>query len=215
MTIPNHHKNFFIPASLVKRFYRAFTLVEVLLVVSLFSVTSIAIYQTFSSGLRIWDYASKFFPEEDVLLSLERMTHDLHNAFYYSIFEFKGDEHELEFTTIVTTAADPNSGATDSYVQQVGRVRYIFDEERKQIVRQQADYSQSVNKKWQSVSVLVSGVDKVSLTYLYRSKNRLIEQMLAKGVMPAMIRVKIDYQAEKEVRQMIRLIDIPASLSSL
>jgi len=215
MIIPSHHKKSFLTVFALKRFSRAFTLVEILLVVSLFAMTSIAIFQTFSSGVRIWDYASKFFPEEDVMLSLEQMTHDLHNSFYYSLFEFKGELATAEFTTIVTTPSDPRSGSVSPYLQQIGRVQYSFDKNKKQILRKQADYGQATDKKWQEPKVFANGVTQLKFTYLFRSKNRLVERPVTKGVMPAMVRVEIDYQAEKDIRHMMRVIDLPSSLAEL
>jgi prepilin-type N-terminal cleavage/methylation domain-containing protein len=215
MTVSKHPKGFFFLSTRLKRSSKAFTLVEVLLVVSLFAVISVAIYQTFSSGVKIWNYASKFFPEEDVLLSLERITHDVHNAFYYSLFEFKGDAVNLFLTTMVITQADPKSGQGDPYIQQMGRVRYKFDKKNKQILRQQADYGQAVSGQWQDPKVLAGGIENVSFLYLFSDKKRLVERPTAQGAMPAMIKIDIAYKADKEIRRMTRLIDIPSSLSDL
>jgi hypothetical protein len=215
MTIPNHPKDFTMLCLRRRRAFHAFTLVEILLVVSLFAVTSLAIFQTFSSGVKIWDYASKFFPEEDVLLSFERITHDLHNAFYFSLFEFKGEANVLQFTTIITTKADLKSGATDSYVQQIGKVQYKFDKGKRQFLRQQADYSEAIRQQWQTTRVLAEGIDQLNFSYLYRDKDRLVERAQAQGVMPAMVKIEIHYQADKEIRRMTRLIDLPSSLSDL
>ncbi len=215
MIILNHPKRFLFYCCRRGFGLGAFTLVEILLVVSLFAVTSIAIYQTFASGVKIWNYAAKSFPEEDVLLTFERITRDVHNAFYFSLFEFKGEPSDLRCTTLIITKADPRAGASDLYVTQIGRVRYFFDQAKKQVLRQQADYGQATKDRWQPTSVVARGIEQLSFKYLYRENNRLVERLRAQGVMPAMVRVDIAYQVDREVRRMTRFIDIPVSLSGL
>ena len=49
-----------------KKHNNAFTLVELLIVTAMLAVISLAIYSTFSSGLKIWQRVSKPIPEEDL-----------------------------------------------------------------------------------------------------------------------------------------------------
>jgi len=190
-------------------------MVEILLVVALFATVSIAIYQTFSSGIKIWNYAHQSFPEEDVMITLEKMTHDWHDAFHYSLIEFKGSSSDCEFPTLVMTAADPQSVSVSPYVQQIGKVRYFFDSGKKQILRQQADYGQALKNRWQTPVVSAANVQRFTVTYLYRKEKKLVEQPSGKGVLPCMVRVEIEYAAGQMTRRMMRVIDVPASLSNL
>jgi len=188
---------------------------EVLLVVVLFATVSIAIYQTFSSGTKIWNYAHRDFPEEDVMIALEKIAHDWRNTFYFSALEFKGTFVDCEFPVLVTTAADPKSMGSDPYVQQIGKVRYSFEGNVGQILRQQANYGQSLKGQWQKPVVLASSIKSFSLTYFYRKDKKLVEQKDGKGVLPSMVQIDIEYAAGKIIRRMTRMIDVVASLSNL
>lgn len=215
MIIPAHPNE---PTTFVlrrNRFPAGFTLTEICIVVSLFAVVSLAIFQTFSSGVKIWDQASQSFPEEDIFLSLEHLTRDAHNAFPFSLFKFQGEANLLVFPTMVITAADPRSGARDPYVQQIGQVRYGFDGVSKRFFRQQADYGQSTQGQWQPPRLLAEGVERLRFSYLYKDNNRLIERLQAEGPMPVMIKVEMEYRSGKDIRQMVRFIDVPVNTPNL
>lgn len=149
------------------------------------------------------------------MIALEKIAHDWRNTFYFSALEFKGTFVDCEFPVLVTTAADPKSMGSDPYVQQIGKVRYSFEGNVGQILRQQANYGQSLKGQWQKPVVLASSIKSFSLTYFYRKDKKLVEQKDGKGVLPSMVQVDIEYAAGKIIRRMTRMIDVVASLSNL
>lgn len=149
------------------------------------------------------------------MIALEKIAHDWRNTFYFSALEFKGTFVDCEFPILVTTAVDPKSMGSDPYVQQIGKVRYSFEGSVGQILRQQANYGQSLKGQWQKPVVLASSIKSFSLIYFYRKDKKLVEQKDGKGVLPSMVQVDVEYAAGKTIRRMTRMIDVVASLSNL
>jgi prepilin-type N-terminal cleavage/methylation domain-containing protein len=83
---------------------RGFTFVEVLIVVALFSLVGVALFGSFTAGLRAWKAASNpDFSRRKALLGLERFTQDLHTSVDFSfltslgLMSFVGDPQGCSF----------------------------------------------------------------------------------------------------------------------
>lgn len=92
---------------------KAFTLMELLLAVLIFSVMALSLYAIFSSGLRVWRKQQEgFIYGHSTKLALDRMAKELRNAIKYSIpttgevsedtknLRFIGENQKMSFITI-------------------------------------------------------------------------------------------------------------------
>lgn len=75
-------------------------MIEMLLAISIVSVIAIAVYTTFSQGMKLWQRSLREQPDLDVELFLEKATVDLRNAFAYGQAGFSGTESSLEFIRV-------------------------------------------------------------------------------------------------------------------
>jgi len=190
----------------------AFTMVEMLIVVALFATLSIAIYQAFASGLKIWDYGAKFFGEEDVVIFLEKVEDDLHNAFFYSLIPFQGDAKFLEFASRVMVASDPKSSIDVPYVKQIGKVRYSLNSRTQQIERKVADYGLAAKGKFLKPQGLAKNIRSLRFRYFYQTDEGLVEEEKVKTIIPCQVSVDVEYFVADDIRRMVKLINIPVGI---
>ena len=191
---------------------KAMTMVEALLVVALFSTLSIAVFQTFSNGLKIWNYGTASFKEEDVLVFLDKLSNDLRNSLLFSTIPFKGDSKSIECVSLVMLKSDPKSSEQRLHARQIGKVKYFFDKNKRKIFRAQANYGQALKGVYQDPRALVDGVESLTFRYLYKQGEELLVASQAKNILPAMIEVSVRYQTDNDVRKMVKRIDIPIGL---
>jgi len=191
---------------------KAMTMVEALLVVVLFSTLSIAVFQTFSNGLKIWNYGTASFKEEDVLVFLDKLSNDLRNSLLFSTIPFKGDSKSIECVSLVMLKSDPKSSEQRLHARQIGKVKYFFDKNKRKIFRAQANYGQALKGVYQDPRALVDSVESLTFRYLYKQGEELLVASQAKNILPAMIEVSVRYQTDNDVRKMVKRIDIPIGL---
>ena len=205
MNIPNH--------STGKSNRRGFTLIEILLTVSLFSICSLAIYNVFSSGVRIWARAEHFAVEEDVSIFLDKLSEDLRNSFYYTGIKFIGTQSRLTIPTFVTTLADERSFlAQEELVTQIGSVRYYFDYEAHSILRAQANYAQALDVHFPEGKVLVRSVNSLRFIYYMPGGKGVQPYSKINEVIPSGVYVEIKYNDGHSEQMMDRFIAIPTGI---
>ena len=184
----------------------ALTFVEMLLVVSLLSVIAVALYNTFSNGLKVWERANRLVAEEDIAIFLEKLTQDLQSALSFSQIQFDGTKNRLSFATIVRTPADSKKKIGEqAYIDEIGRVEYDFDSLRNALYRRQANYSLALKNKFLSERTLTN-IRAMEFKYFYHNGGW---QDSAHRIVPSAVRMDIEFGDEKNPRRMTRLIGIP------
>jgi type II secretory pathway component PulJ len=198
------------------RAIKSFTLTEMLLVVSLIAMVSLALYHSIANGLKIWDRSQRFRVEEDIAFFLDKLGVDVHNTFAYSSIPWEGKENEISFPTIVRTLKDKHisSGRID-YVEQIGKVEYLFDKINFALYRRQANYGQAVKKRFGPWQVLAHPVRSVRFSYLSKGEDNGVWERDTQEILPTAVRVDIELVEDSgEIRRITRLISIPAGSSS-
>ncbi len=112
---------------------RAFTLIELLIAVSIFSIVILTVYSAFQTGILSYRKVDSAFETYQTLRSaLNRMESDLKNSFAYDNAEdsgFSGTKDSLDFFSIVDYYRE------DKINTDVCRVRYAWDENEKALKR--------------------------------------------------------------------------------
>lgn len=82
----------------------SFTFVELLVVVTIFSILSLAVYATFSSGMRMWARIQEStFAQRIAILRLEKISQDLRQSLDFSKIGFTATEAgEISFPILST-----------------------------------------------------------------------------------------------------------------
>ena len=198
-----------IPITLIAK-RKAMTLMEILIVASLISVISIAVYNALSNGLKIWNKHKSLVIEEDILIFFDKLTHDARNSFIYSKILYEGTEFSFACPTMVSVKADPQSGLdAEEYVTQIGKVDYYFDLTDRSIYLKKANYGQAVKGEYQDPQRLVTSVDDVRFKYIYLTDEGELTQPNIADIIPAAIEVEVQFTDRFGKRSLTKIIDIP------
>ena len=192
-----------------------FTLIEMLIVVSLFSLVSLAIYTSIASGLNVWDRSRGRIIEEDIAIFFDKISMDLRNSFFYSKIEPVGSKNRFSFPCRVWVPADSRLGlAKGEYVEQLGKVEYFFDRNKHQLIRRIANYSQALADDYGSSQALLNRVEDVYFRYFYFWDNKEVEAYkIENGVLPSRVKACVvisDPCGNK--RTISKYIDVPIGM---
>lgn len=189
---------------------RGMTLIEILLVTALISLVTLAIYQSLSLGIKVWERSRGAVIEQDIVLVFEKLTQDLHNAVIYSVLPPEGDVNGLRIPTIV---ADPDENFEDGKgvvaAYRIAYVGYQYDAFQKVFIREEQNYSQALADRSGERQVLLENIRGLQFKYFYITDGgEVITDHLAQ-VLPAMIEIKVIFADPLGERSLTKLIDIP------
>ncbi len=141
-----------------------FSLIELLLVMTLAPLVFFSIYSNFSAGVRIWSTVVRQTPEEDLNIFYYKTQRDIENMLRYTSIPFGGDKEEIVFAAAIE--ALPELGGDHG----IGQVRFFYDETSKTINREVKNYSEFYRDSPGHQTVLLQGVSSFELSYLSFSK---------------------------------------------
>jgi prepilin-type N-terminal cleavage/methylation domain-containing protein len=189
---------------------RAFTLTEVLLVSAMFAVISLAVFNAFSNGFKLWARGQHVMVEGDMAIFLDRISEDLRQTVLISGIPFKGDSTQVSFPAIVLGPMDSNgSRAREGFADQIGAVRYAFDPEQKKIFRYQANYGQALKEKWSDPIEVAALIEDITLRYYFTAEHGLEVKTQTDEGIPMGIMIDIQFMIDGQIRHMRRFMAIP------
>ena len=183
----------------------AFTLIEMLIVTVILSVVSLAIYSTFSSGIRIWKRVSASPAYEDQAIFFDRLGHDLRNAVALQAIPLMGSDEQLEFPVI---ADSPRMK-----VRTVARTSYVYEPGSGAIKRWQDDYSAIFTGRQDLTRTVLSGVADVKISYYFFNKDEkefAWADRWTQADFPLAVRVELEFDAAHGGGSVIRTFAVPA-----
>jgi prepilin-type N-terminal cleavage/methylation domain-containing protein len=188
----------------------AFTLVELLVVVSILGVVIGVIGACLSGGIRVWDSAQRLTsPEGEVVLGLQVLEKDLANAFDFQAIPFAGTADSLTLAMILRVS--PDDGKPPE--RRIGTVQYTFDRAKQALLRSQWVYPRSPDAA-QGQETLIPGLEQFSL--LYAATDREDEAGWQDSWedatnRPAWVRIDLRFETEGESQEVTRLVMLPAA----
>ncbi|HOW36417.1 MAG TPA: hypothetical protein PL155_08410 [Candidatus Omnitrophota bacterium] len=189
---------------------KAFTLIEIFLVIGLLAAISIAVYSAFSGGLKVWQRAKGALAQEDIMIFLDKISYDLRNSLMYSQIRFEGKPQSISFGAIVRTPVDLKKNPKgDDYTDEIGKVEYYFDGNKKNMYRRQANYSQAINHRFSKEYLLSKDITSLKFQYYYRSGATYVLKENAKDILPSCVRIDLEFKDRKDRRNIVRLVNIP------
>lgn len=103
---------------------KGFTLIEIIIVTSIFAVVGLGVFSTFVSGMKMWNKARTMnMTQGDVFIAMERMAEDLRQSADIPEIGFEGEDNWVSFP--VRIGGD------------VSKVVYLFDPSGKGVFRRQ------------------------------------------------------------------------------
>lgn len=189
--------------------HRGFTLTEVLLVSAMFAVISLAVFNAFSNGFKLWARGQHVMVEGDTAIFLDRLSEDLRQTVLISGIPFKGDTSELSFPAIILAPTE-GSRVQEGIGAQLGAIRYVFDPSQKKIFRYQATYGQALKAQWSDPVEGADLIENITLRYYLAAADHGldIKTQTEEGI-PVGVMVDVQFLVEGQVFHMRRFLIIP------
>lgn len=132
-----------------------FTLIEGLVVATIFSFIAVSIAASFISGMKLWNYAQQTgFSQNNLLLGLEAISSQLRQGIDIGEIGFEGDASEVSFPALIGKS--------------IFRATYKFDLQNKTLLQRLTSFEDilaSQDDKFSEKNIL--SADELSLNYLY------------------------------------------------
>lgn len=170
---------------------RAFTLIETMVVATIFSFVAAAIAMSFISGIRLWDRAKNSdFAKYQFLLELENAAKELRQAINEPAIQFEGTAEEVAFPLLARG--------------KVAKVVYKFEPSAKTLIRKEMDIKDVLEEKEQEAwaEKQYAGWEDFSLSYLSEEAGSLNWEDSwdkEKGAFPA-VRIRAKFGNEEFTR---------------
>jgi len=140
---------------------RGFSLIETMVVVTIFSIIALAVGSSFISGMKLWNRAKGAgFSRYELFLSLEYISRDFRQSLYLPEVLFEGTSEEVSFPAL----------AGDSVV----KVTYKFDPQEKALLRKEVGLKAvfSGTEKESAAEKQVLSLGELSFSYLYKDTEK-------------------------------------------
>lgn len=148
----------------------SFTLIELLIALSIFAVVAIALYSTFSAGIAVWRRSSEGRDAyQNVKFIFDDITKDLKNALYLgkneeSMYAFSGASSEIIFMTLEDTSSEEEGPQ-----KEIVKLAYKYDGEQSELIRLRADISTGFDIKRGEKEILFKNIEEFKFEYCYDS----------------------------------------------
>lgn len=149
---------------------RSFTLIELLIALSIFAIIAITLYSTFFAGISVWkrsgDNSDAY---QNIRIVFEDMARDIKNMIYFtkdkeSMYVFSGMPGEIILMTLKEGASEkmePN--------KELAKVAYSFDDIKNELIRQEAGIAFGFDVKKAGKEVLLENLEDFKFEYCYDS----------------------------------------------
>ncbi len=181
-----------------------FSLVELLVVMVMLSVISLAIYSTFNNGFKIWQKVNQPLEQQDLGIFFDKLAQDLSNCLHSANIPFSGSLNTLTIPTLVFSPR--------LKIKSLGSVDYFYDPQAGFVYRQTKDFSQLYNRQQESPVLLLKEIRFFRFEYYYFDAEKQTylwqEEWLSTGL-PLAVRVVLGFNDSDENNQFIRTISVP------
>jgi prepilin-type N-terminal cleavage/methylation domain-containing protein len=189
-----------------------FTLIEVLLVCTLFASLGLAVFTCLSNGLKLWQRANKLSTQEDIVFFLEKFGQDTRNSFVISQLEVKGTELSFAFPSrVLVPSGTAEDGGPAAYTEQPGLVEYSYEPQGGVIFRRQADYGQALKGQFGPSQQIAAQVDGVYFRYFHSGSRDPVSAVSGQGL-PSAVEVEVRCKDSGGEREFKRMFLIPAGV---
>jgi prepilin-type N-terminal cleavage/methylation domain-containing protein len=186
-----------------------FTLVEVLIVTIILAIISLAIFSTFSNGIKIYNRINSEVTLGDTVIFCDRLGQDLRNSLNFTLIKFVGKPEELEFASILNSARMQK--------RSVSRVKYAWESSSEKIQRFTSDYSGVYSQEELFARQSLDKVKSLLFRYYYfdnLTKDFAWAEEWKREGFPVAVRMELEFKDNPEVK-FTRTFDIPiATLSN-
>jgi len=182
-----------------------FTLVELLLVLAMLAIVSLAVYATFNSGIKIWQRINTEIPEEDLDIFFYKFSSDLRNSFKFTGIDFLGEKDKVAFSTLVDSQRLKK--------RTIGQVIYSYDFLAEILNREERDFSQIYSDESNIATQSLRNIKSLKFQYYSYDKEKkeyLWNDEWQKKELPLAIRIELEFDDSTQANKFTKTVSIPA-----
>ena len=184
---------------------KGFTLIELVIVISMTALVSMAVYALFNNGVKVWKVVNQQSPQEDVGIAFDKLSRDLTNSTKFSGISFQGSETSIGFPALVIC---PSLGG----IRGIAEVNYSYDPESGKLIRRQKDFSQIFSREDGQSAEIIKNIRSLRFYYYYLdSENN--EYSWRKdwlpGAFPLAVRVELELEHGVKDDLFVETVSIP------
>lgn len=191
----------------LKKNRNGFTFIELLIVISILSVVSLAIYSTLNNGIKIWHRVNTVMPEEDLAVFLDKFGRDITNILRYNPIRFFGQADRMEFASRVEF--NGNGG------ESVGKTVYEYSPAKETLYRWKLDFSDVYNGAAKAPEEALRRIASLKFRYYFyneEKKEYLWADDWVKEALPLAVRIELELDAGgNQAIKTARTFSIPVS----
>ncbi|MFH1856003.1 MAG: prepilin-type N-terminal cleavage/methylation domain-containing protein [Candidatus Omnitrophota bacterium] len=182
---------------------KGFTLLELLIAMSIAAVAAVTALTLFSKGIDIWQTARFKSPAKyNAVLFLEDVDKELKNSINFSEIEFEGETRQINFPAIVKQYKDEYT----QVLEIVGWVKYSFDKDKKSIYKSKSAYPQCLDENLFTAVKVLDSVESISFEYAFLNAENKLEWTSAcegasAGGNPKAVRIKVKVIIEESTNE--------------
>ena len=174
---------------------RGFTLLELLIAVTIFSIVAVAIYSSFNVGIRAWRKAENSYKvRQEARHALNTIGRELRSAINSTAMSFEGSSNYVSFCRTMKIS-NPQGG----YSEGIFKITYTFEAEDKAVYYILQTYGESAKGETGTKSLLASGVLDFKLQYAYLDLDMVVWKDEWKELnIPLGVKVSLSYPSQSE-----------------
>lgn len=181
-----------------------FTFIEMIIVVSMVGVISLAVYAMLNNGLKIWQKVNQALPQEDLAIFFDHFATDLKNTCLFKEIKFIGNKERVEFPLLV------NSLQLEK--KTIGKVAYIYEEHQGLLLRRESDYSQVYLDRDTSSQPVIKNIKSLKFQYYFldteHNEYSWQDEWRAEGL-PLAVRIELELENGTEINKYTKTVSIP------
>ena len=197
-----------------KNFNTAFTFIELLIALTIFSIIAASIYYTLNAGIKVWQRGNILIEENQRMrIFFDMISKDMINIVSFSGIPSEWAEESISFHTIIDV-----SSAAKPHRELVRRI-YYFDAQKSELKRGRVIQKEDFDEKYVDEKVLLDNLEDISFEYAYESGEEYEwkdewefgdedegEDIIPRGVK---IKVKLKNGAEDKEKTFEKIVFIP------
>ncbi len=184
-----------------------FTLLEILLAVTLTAIISLSVYSLFSSSVNVMIRMNQANADEDINIFCEKMGRDLENVVRYHPIPFVGKQDQFSF------ASPFLFGSHEGENKGVGQLTFLYDSSSESIQRRQDNLNQVYSEKLSKPITIFQHIINARFTYFAFDKNekryRWYEEY-DETELPCAVRLQLEFLNGDKKIELTRTFFIPA-----
>jgi len=177
----------------------AFTFIEVIISILIFTIVAVTVYSTFNMGIKTWRRGQDKKSLQKIRLALLKMEKEIKDTFFFSKAPFKGFSEEMVFPLIVS------SGDRDDIYIVAYSVGIDEGTGLSELARKQKPFSEEIEDEEWKIKIFPFLTKEIKFEYAYGSDDSLGSQWQEswnsekQQGLPSGVRVSLEMDEEEEV----------------